>query len=58
MTKKKPSYKMPGYYWRLRKKLMQKLHDGDVVCLKNYPPQTRVYIIRMSFKDLPEIIIT
>lgn len=49
--------KKPGYYWRLRRKLIKELHDGDVIVLKNYPPRTQVYIIRMTFKDLPKITI-
>lgn len=50
--------KMPGYYWRLRRKLMKELHDGDVLIIGKYPVRAQVYIIRMSFKDLPKIIIS
>lgn len=49
--------KKPGYYWRLRRKLMKELHNGDVLVLTKYPARAQVYIIRMSFKDLPKITI-
>lgn len=49
--------KKPGYYWRLRRKLIEKVHQGDTVYLGDYPEKTRAYIIRMAFKDLPQITI-
>ena len=49
------SKKKPGYYWRLRRKIIEKVHQGDTVYLGDYPEKTRKYIIRMAFKDLPQI---
>lgn len=51
------SKKKPGYYWRLRRKLIEKIKQGDTVYLGKYPEKARGYIIRMAFKDLPQIII-
>lgn len=45
--------KKPGYYWRLRKKLMRETHQGGIIKLEAYPPKARVYIISFAFKDLP-----
>lgn len=51
------SKKKPGYYWRLRKKIIEKVHQGDTVYLGDYPEKARAYIIRIAFKDLPQITI-
>ena len=51
------SKKKPGYYWRLRRKLIEKVSQGDTIYLGDYPERTRAYIIRMAFKDLPQITI-
>lgn len=49
------SKKKPGYYWKLRRKLIEKVHQGDTVYLGDYPEKARAHIIRMAFKDLPQI---
>ena len=51
------SKKKPGYYWRLRRKLIEKVHQGDIVYLGDYPEKARTHIVRMAFKDLPQITI-
>lgn len=49
MSKKK----RPGYYWRLRKKMMRETHQEEVIDLKQYPKKARAYIVYIAFKDLP-----
>lgn len=51
------SKKKPGYYWQLRRKLIEKIHQGDTIVLEDYPEKARAHIIRMAFKDLPQITI-
>lgn len=51
------SKKKPGYYWRLRRELIKKIHQGDTIYLGKYPEKTQAYIIHMAFKDLPQITI-
>lgn len=51
------SKKKPGYYWRLRRKLIEKVHQGDTIYLGDYPEKARTHIVRMAFKDLPQITI-
>ncbi len=51
------SKKKPGYYWKLRRKMINIISQGDTVYLGNYPEKAQAYIIRMAFKDLPRITI-
>ena len=37
------SKKKPGYYWRLRKKIIEKVHQGDTVYLGDYPEKARAH---------------
>lgn len=45
--------KRPGYYWRLRKRLMKEAHQEQTIRLDAYPERARVYIVCIAFKDLP-----
>lgn len=45
--------KRPGYYWRLRKRLMKEIHQEQTIDLKAYPERARAYIVCIAFKDLP-----
>lgn len=45
--------KRPGYYWRLRKKIMRDTRQNQVIDLKQYPLKARDYIVCITFKDLP-----
>lgn len=45
--------KRPGYYWRLRKKMMRETQQEQVIDLKRYPLKARAYIVCIAFKDLP-----
>lgn len=45
--------KKPGYYWRLRKRLMREVYQEATIHLKAYPPKARTYIVYIAFKDLP-----
>lgn len=49
MSKKKK----PGYYWRLRKKMMREINQEQIIKLEEYPPKARNYIVYIAFKDLP-----
>ena len=51
------SKKKPGYYWKLRRKMIKIISQGDTIYLGDYPEKARAYIIRMAFKDLPQITI-
>ena len=51
------SKKKSGYYYRLRRKLIEKIHQGDTIFLGDYPAKSQAHIIRMAFKDLPQITI-
>lgn len=47
--------KKPGYYWRLKKNLNKKYHDGDVLILTDFPERAQVYIVHMAFSHLHQI---
>lgn len=51
MKKRKPC----GYYWRIKKMMNEKFKDGDLVCIKDFSPTQRKYIIHMAFKHLHRI---
>ena len=47
--------KKPGYYWRLKKSINERFHDGATLYLSDFPKRAQVYIVHMSFSHLHKI---